>query len=128
LYEYKNGWSTSVTDDSGETFGNVYVTLKQGGWSDIIEGATGGLTADQMLKYADVILDGQSGKVSGKKGNPLREAVNKARNNTLGDGAIIDLNYGDGEYFVLYKGGRFYPVTVDEKTFKDSVLNKYFGK
>ena len=30
------------------------------------------------------------------------------------NGEIIDLNYGEGEFFVLYMDGRFYPITIDK--------------
>lgn len=56
------------------------------------------------------IVKGQAGYVGGKKSSIAENAIKEAREGTLKDGTIIDVNYGKGEKFYIYKGGQFYEL------------------
>ena len=68
-------------------------------------------TIDDFEKYlGSDIVKGQAGHVEGKKGSIAENAIKEAREGTLKDGTIIDVNYGKGEKFYIYKGENFYKL------------------
>ncbi len=117
LWQYANGLNTWFNDDQGKQLSGT-VTLINGGWGKFIENASSGLTPDEVWANKDTILAEHNGKSGGKRDNPLYDAVQKAKQGKLQNGAIIDINYGENDdkrsdmvSYVIYMNGKFYPVT-----------------
>ena len=115
--KYASGQSVKFVDDMGKDMSGV-VTLVNGGWGKFIENASEGLSPDELWANKDIVLKEHSGKSGKKRDNPLYDAIEKAKNEQLQEGQVIDINYGENDdkrsdmvSYVVYINGKFYPVT-----------------
>ena len=115
--KYASRQSVKFVDDMGKDMSGV-ITLVNGGWGKFIENASEGMSPDELWANKDIVLKEHSGKSGKKRDNPLYDAIEKAKNEQLQEGQVIDINYGENDdkrsdmvSYVVYINGKFYPVT-----------------
>ena len=68
------------------------------------------------------LTKGDAGNYGDKKGSVVRQAVQDAKEGKLKEGTIIDINYGGGETFFIYKGGQFIKLVAEPKVSTTKIL------
>lgn len=72
-----------------------------------------------------LMTKGNAGRYSGDKGSVHKAVKEAIENGTLKNGTIIDLNYGGGTNFYMYKDGNFYKMEKSALSGKTTTLDTF---